>query len=155
MPGGRPTDYDPMFVEQARKLCELGAKDEEIADFFEVNVRTIYRWKNEHPEFCQSLKVGKDIADDLVERSLYQRALGSSHAEDKIFLHDGEPVIVPTVKHYAPDTTAAIFWLKNRRPERWRDKREIELSDKEHEDGLAALEDDLGESAGSSTDDTA
>lgn len=121
---GRPTDYDESYVREAEKLAQLGATDEEIADFFEVDVRTIYRWKNVHEKFCQALKVGKDRADDRVVRSLYQRALGYSHDEDKIFMPAGadEPVIVPTVKHYPPDPTSAIFWLKNRDPEKWRDK---------------------------------
>lgn len=127
--GGRPTKYKKGFARKAEKLCNLGATDEEIADFFGVHVVTIYRWKNKHPEFCNALKVGKGRADDRVERSLYQRALGYSHPEDKIFASAGEPLIVPTVKHYPPDTTAAIFWLKNRRAAEWRDTQYIAPTD--------------------------
>lgn len=122
----RPTAFKPGFVEQARKLCQLGAIDEEIADFFEVHVATIYRWKIERPEFAEALKVGKAAADERVERALYQKAIGYEQDDTKIFQHEGEPVYAPFKKKYAPDTTAIIFWLKNRKPKDWRDKQEIE-----------------------------
>lgn len=130
MPAGRPTDYREEFADQARKLCELGATDREIADFFEVDVRTVYRWKHAHDAFCQALRGGKAFADDRVERSLFQRAIGYEQDEVKIFMpaNAENPVYAPFIAKVAPDTTAAIFWLKNRRPERWRDKQEIEHS---------------------------
>ena len=126
MPAGRPTKYKPEYSDQARKICTLGATDEDIAVFFEVDRSTVNRWKISHQEFCDALKAGKSVADDRVERSLYERANGYTHDEDKIFMHEGQPVVVPTKKHYPPDTTAAIFWLKNRRPDEWRDKRMLE-----------------------------
>ena len=126
MPAGRPTKYTAKTAKQAEKLCEMGATDEDLAEFFEVNRLTIHRWKIAHEEFCNALKAGKSSADDSVERSLYERASGYTADEDKIFMHEGEPVIVPTKKRYPPDTTAAIFWLKNRRPEDWREKQEVE-----------------------------
>lgn len=123
---GRPTDYRKEYAKQATKLAELGATDQEMADFFEVDVRTVYRWKHDHPDFCQSLKAGKDIADERVERSLYQKAIGYEQEEVKIFMPAGaeEPVYAPFRAKIAPDTTAAIFWLKNRRSGDWRDKSE-------------------------------
>ena len=75
-----------------------------------------------------SLKVGKDIPDQNVERSLYQRAIGYSHPDVDIRVVDGDVVQTEIVKHYPPDTTAAIFWLKNRKPKDWRDKQEVELN---------------------------
>lgn len=130
MAGGRPTKFLPEYIEQARKLCMLGATDQEIADFFEVEVRTIYRWKAEHDEFCQSLKAGKEVADERVERSLFQKAIGYEQEEVKIFMPAGaeDPVYAPFRAKVAPDTTAAIFWLKNRRPDLWRDKQQTELT---------------------------
>lgn len=130
MAGGRPRSYKPEYVEQARKLCLLGATDVEVADFFEVTERTIHRWKLDFPEFCQALKLGKDEADDRVEKSLYRRALGYSHDAVKIFADtkEGKEMVVPYVEHYPPDTTACIFWLKNRRKEEWRDKVSQEIS---------------------------
>ena len=121
----RPTKYKDEYVAQAEKLCKLGATDIEIADFFDVDVRTLYRWKGEHDEFCQSLKAGKDVADERVERSLFSRANGYEHDEIDIRVVDKSIVQTPIRKYYPPDTTAAIFWLKNRKPQRWRDKQEI------------------------------
>lgn len=121
-PGGRPPKYQGGFAKSAEKLCKLGATDDDLADFFEVNVRTIARWKVEHEEFCQALKAGKDEADDRVEQSLYRRAVGYSHDAVKIMQHQGEVVKAEYREHFPPDTTACIFWLKNRRPEEWRDK---------------------------------
>jgi hypothetical protein len=73
-PEGRPSKYRPEYAEQAKTLCEYGATDIEIAKFFKVSGRTIYRWQIEFPEFCQALKIGKSVSDDRVERSLYHRA---------------------------------------------------------------------------------
>jgi hypothetical protein len=106
----------------------LGATDKEIANFFEVDERTINRWKIDYPVFCQSLKRGKLQADATVAYKLYKRATGFKHTEDKIFVHEGQTITVPTIKTYPPDTTAAIFWLKNRRTSEWRDKHENELN---------------------------
>lgn len=123
---GRPSDYRPEFVEQAKKQCAAGATDQELADFFDVSVRTLYRWKNSHPEFCQALNAGKAPADERVERSLFERACGYERDEIDIRVIGGEIVQTPVRKFYPPDTTAMIFWLKNRRPEAWRDKTEVE-----------------------------
>lgn len=121
---GRPTLYRDEFAAQAEKLCELGATDMELADFFGVDVRTIYRWKHDHDHFCQALKVGKDALDDRVERSLYQRAVGYSFNSEKIFHFQGEITRADTVEHVPPDSSAALIWLKNRRGGAWRDKTE-------------------------------
>lgn len=118
----RPSKYKPEFAAQAAKLCALGATDVEIADFFEVDVRTIHRWKGEFDEFCHSLRSGKEVSDERVERSLFARANGYEHDEVDIRVVSGEIVQTPIRKYYPPDTTAAIFWLKNRRPDLWRDK---------------------------------
>ena len=121
-PGGRPTKYKPEYCEQVYKLCLLGATDSEIADFFEVDERTINNWKISYPEFFQSIKNGKEKADADVANSLYNRAKGYEQKTVKVFQYQGDPVIVPVVEHVAPDTGAAIFWLKNRHPKRWRDR---------------------------------
>lgn len=124
MTAGRPSKYKPEFAKQALKLCEMGATDTELADFFEVSERTIYRWSNQFDEFCQALKAGKDVADERVVRSLYRKAVGFEQKEVKIFMPAGaeNPVYAEFTAKYAPDTTAAIFWLKNRRRDDWRDK---------------------------------
>lgn len=119
---GRPTAYKPEYNEQARKLCLLGYTDVELADFFEVCEATIHNWKKDHDGFLESIKAGKEIADAEVAASLYERACGYSHDEDKVFNHQGEPLIVKTRKHYPPDPTSAAIWLNNRQRARWKQK---------------------------------
>ena len=121
MAGGRPTAYKPEYALQAEKLCNLGATDIELADFFEVSPATITNWKNKHPEFLAALKTGKESLDERVERSLYHKAIGYSFDAVKIFNGADGPVYAPYREHVAPDTTACIFWLKNRRQQQWRD----------------------------------
>lgn len=123
---GRPTDYKEEYNDLAFKYCLLRAKDTELASFFDVDERTINRWKNDYPNFCQALKEGREIADAYIGESLYERAKGYSHPETKVFISDGKPVTVTVTKHHPPDPTSMIFWLKNRQKEKWRDKREVE-----------------------------
>jgi DNA-binding XRE family transcriptional regulator len=126
-PGGRPSDYRVKFNKQAYRLCLLGATDEDMAEFFEVSKQTINTWKQKHPKFLDSIKRGKTQANAEVAERLFERAKGYSHPEDKIFQYEGTPIIVPTIKHYPPDTQAASLWLRNREPARWRDKQELEI----------------------------
>lgn len=125
---GRPSAYKPEYAEKVYKLCLLGAKDKEIAEIFDIAESTLNLWKKEHEEFSESIKRGKDDADSNVADRLYQRAMGYEHPEDQIFQYQGKPVVVPTTKHYPPDSTAAIFWLKNRQRGKWSDKTETELT---------------------------
>ena len=144
---GRPTEYKPEYCVQVEKLCKLGATDKEIGDFFEVDESTINRWKLEYPEFCESIKKGKIVADAEIAHSLFHRAKGYTHDAIKIFPTGGEtkdkegnvikgPLLVPYQEHYPPDTVAAIFWLKNRQKDKWRDKQEI---DHRTPDGVTVL----------------
>ena len=128
--GGRPTAYKKEFAQIAARACQIGYTDQELAELLNVSVRTLYRWKHDHEDFCQALKAGKDVADDRIERSLFERAVGYKMEAVKIFMPAGasEPVYAPYIEHHAPDTTAAIFWLKNRRPNQWRDHKAVEVS---------------------------
>ena len=128
--GGRPTDYKPEYAIQAGKICLLGATDKKLADFFEVSEVTINAWKKKYPEFLKSIKESKDIADGNVAKSLYERANGYSHPDVHIGNYKGMPIITDIIKHYPPDATSMIFWLKNRQPEKFRDKQDIEHSGK-------------------------
>lgn len=131
---GRPTDYRVEYNEQAEKLCKLGATDAELAEFFEVAESTINEWKIVHPEFSESIKAGKDLADANVAERLYQRAMGFEHDSEEIKVIKDGIERVPIRKIYPPDTTAAIFWLKNRQKKKWRDKTETGLTDNEGND---------------------
>jgi phage FluMu gp28-like protein len=119
----RPTKYKPEYAEQTLKLCRLGATDKELADFFQVNEDTINEWKKVHVEFSESIKGGKAQADAEVADKLFKRATGYEHKAVKISASpDGREHVTEYDERYPPDTTAAIFWLKNRRPDLWRDK---------------------------------
>ena len=98
-----------------------------LAKAFGVSVVTIDSWKIKYPEFLGSLKVSKEEADNGVERSLYARATGYTYDAVKIFhTKDGKVIKVPYTEHVPPDVTACIFWLKNRRKDRWRDVKNID-----------------------------
>ena len=115
MPAGQPTKLTPKMKKQIKFLAEKGFTDKEMANAVGVTEQTINNWKKQQPKFFESLKDWKKEADRNVERSLYERACGYEHPEDKIFNANGEPLVVPTTKHYPPDTSAMIFWLKNRK----------------------------------------
>ncbi|MAR57107.1 MAG: terminase [Rickettsiales bacterium] len=121
---GRPSSYKEEYAKQAYKLCLLGATDDQMADFFGCAKSTFSLWKTKHDDLSEALKKGKSFADARVAEALFHRALGYQHAEDKIFMHEGKPVVVNTTKHYPPDPVSCIYWLKNRRPDLWRDKPE-------------------------------
>lgn len=120
---GRPSAFKPEFVAQAKKLCALGATEAELADFFGVSINTITNWKSQFEDFLGALKLGKETSDDRVSVSLYRRATGYTFDAVKIFMPAGakKPVYAEYREHVPPDTTACIFWLKNRRPQEWRD----------------------------------
>ena len=119
--------YKPEFVDQARKMCQLGATDEELAEHFEVCVRTIYRWRNTHDEFAEAVVVGKEHADARVERALYSRAVGCSVQRTKVFKHAGDdkPVYATYTHHFPPDPNAALHWLRVRQPRKWQIHEEV------------------------------
>ena len=105
-----------------------GLIDEQIAENAGITPSTLYEWKKKYPDISEALKKGKEVVDIQVENALLKRALGYSYKETKIEeTADGDKVTV-TVKEAVPDTTAQIFWLKNRRPDKWRDKQDIEHS---------------------------
>lgn len=122
---GRPSKYKAEYAIQGKKLCEKGFIDDELADFFCVDVSTLNRWKGAHPEFQESLKRGKRHSDDKVVDALYNRALGYETKEFKLEESDTGKKSVVITKQVAGDTTAQIFWLKNRQPAEWRDRQEL------------------------------
>jgi hypothetical protein len=118
----RKSPYNAAYPDQARKLCSLGATDEDLAEFFAVARSTVAAWKSRHPQFGAALGAGKSDADDRVEKSLYQAAIGYSHPDVHVSHYQGQVTLTPITKHYPPNVAAAIFWLKNRRCNAWREK---------------------------------
>lgn len=125
---GRPSKLDNLDRKQVERLAKKGWTDAEMAAFYEVTEQTWNNWKKKDPEFFESLKDWKAEADHEVERSLYERATGYSHPDSHISNYQGEITVTAITKHYPPDSTAAIFWLKNRKPGEWRDKLDHEHS---------------------------
>jgi hypothetical protein len=127
---GRKSTFDKRFIEVAKRMAYLGATDEDLAIAFGVTIKCVIEWRAKHPQFGEALKIGKSEADDRVERSLYQRAVGYTYRSCKIFMPAGAkaPVIVPYDEHIPPDVTAGIFWSKNRRPDKWRDTWHLEAA---------------------------
>jgi hypothetical protein len=149
--GGRPTKYKAAHCKPAKLLAKAGATNFELAQFFEVDTSTIVLWMLQHPKFSTAVKTGRGPADRRTERSLFERANGYTYESEEIHLVDhviedtipaeiegGKPtqritrtkrvLRVPLVKHVPPDPTSIIFWLKNRRKDRWRDFKATELS---------------------------
>ena len=140
---GRPTKYQESYAQQAHQLCLLGATDKDLARALGVSRATIKAWKHSQPEFLAALKSGKDEADANVADRLYARAMGFEHPETKILQHGGNVIKVETTKRYPPDTTAGIFWLKNRRPEYWRDDKHINVTTTEKQELIVNLPPEL------------
>lgn len=109
MAGGRPSKYDAIVTREKLQLIKYwvikGCTEQEIADKLEIHIDTLIEWKKVRKEFSEALKAERGSADDMVEGSLFKKALSG-------------------------DTTACIFWLKNRRVKEWRDKQDIEHSGK-------------------------
>ena len=121
---GQPSKYRAEFPHFAETLCRLGAIDSYLATAFEVSQQTIDNWKRAHSEFAQAIRRGKLVADIEVAAALYKRACGYSYEAEKVFVDKrGRAHIVRYLKHVPPCTLAIIFWLKNRRPDQWSNRR--------------------------------
>lgn len=120
MSAGRPTKFNEAIREKLIALAEAGKTNEQMAEIIGVHVRTIENWQGKHPEFMWALKEAKQIADDLVEASLFSRAVGYSYKSVKIFSYEGDTFEHEYVEHHPPSEVACIFWLKNRQPDQWR-----------------------------------
>lgn len=109
-----------------------GLTNEQIAKNIGINPDTLYTWIKRFPEISEALKNGKEVVDREVENALLKRALGYEYEEVKTYIEESDGKkkkrVEKTVKHVPGDVTAQIFWLKNRKPEVWRDKKETELS---------------------------
>lgn len=131
-PSGRKSKFNELFIEAIALMCEEGKTDEEIAKALGIGRKTLCVWKGKHPALRHAMAEAKLNADDLVEAALFRKAVGFSERTEKHFFDPktGE-VIVHVYEHsHPPDTRAAQFWLRNRRPKRWRKEEEEAAIDK-------------------------
>ena len=132
---GRKSKYETHVKPKLHLItqwCKNGSTDEQIYKKLRVGKESFYKYKREHVELSDALKIGKDDADDLVESALFKRALGYEYEEteeSETYNPDtGQTVKTrKIIKHLVADTTAQIFWLKNRRPDRWRNNDRVEI----------------------------
>ncbi len=121
-PGGRPTEYQIEYCQKVHGMAVAGATDYEIAESLGIVTSTLYVWKHKHPEFAESLKLGKEAADARVESALYHRAIGYKHEAVKIMQNGGEVIVEPYIEHVPPDVGAAKLWLTNRKSGEWKER---------------------------------
>jgi hypothetical protein len=133
---GRKSKYETHVKPKLHLItqwCKNGSTDEQIYKKLRISKDSFYDYKKKHPEFTDALKIGKDDADDLVESALFKRALGYEYEEteesETYNPETGQTVKTrKIIKHLVADTTAQIFWLKNRRPDRWRNNDRLDIN---------------------------
>lgn len=141
---GRPSKFHDVDKEYWAFLIEKGYTNREIANKLNVDESTIYNWMKVEEEFFKSLKGFREFADSEVEASLYQRAKGYKVKEIKLFQDKRGNIIEHEVmKAYPPDPTSMIFWLKNRKPDQWREKQEIDQTNKNIEINIDSDENEV------------
>ena len=127
--GQKYHDGIPALVRSLVGRSKHGLTDAELAKKIGVAVRTIHRWKKDHPEFRDALVETKAILDARVEMSLFRRATGYPVTKTEVTTEDGtETKRVTKTEEIAPDVQACRLWLMNRDPERWRDRQQVEHS---------------------------
>lgn len=134
---GRPESWSETWITQAAFMARNGATDAEMAKELGCALSTFYLRMNQYPAFSEAVNAGKAAYDQRVENSLARRAIGYEHETEKVFSNG---LRVKVVEHVPPDTTAQIFWLKNRRPNEWRDRKETEIIVPVDEDTAAQLD---------------
>jgi len=140
--------YTKDINEKAYKLSLLGLTDEEMCTFFDISWQTWFNWQNRFPKLKEAIQKGKTDADSEVAYTVYRKATGTFFHDDvhilsnrvneyddegKIVRSYTEPLIVPIIKHYPPDTACALFWLKNRskrRKDPWLEIQRTEVTGK-------------------------
>jgi hypothetical protein len=143
---GRPTLYKPDYAQQAHEHCLHGATNAGLAALFDVAPRTIDSWIAGNAEFAQAVRQGRAAADAQVARGLYERAVGYDRTVERMVLHQGQERMVAGTVHYPPSVGACIFWLRNRRPDLWGNRRPVDPANKKDHDWVTDL-DAAGEQA--------
>jgi hypothetical protein len=124
---GRPSKYDRVNLDELYKLCLLGLTTEQLAEYYKVAPSTFNEWQTKHPKFRDTIKAGKEEADEKVARSLFQKATGYTTKKTTVKKYPGGESVTEVEIEHPPDTTSIIFWLKNRQPAIWREKKNIEI----------------------------
>lgn len=132
----------PDGVTRLEAWARDGLTDEQLAAKLGITATTLYDWKSKYPVISEALKRGKEVVDVEVENALLKRAMGYEYTETRTeTADDGTVKTIVMQKTMPPDTTAQIFWLKNRRPAVWRDKQQVEHStDKPFEVNIKVVE---------------
>lgn len=132
----------PDGVTRLEAWARDGLTDEQLAAKIGITATTLYDWKSKYPVISEALKRGKEVVDVEVENALLKRAMGYEYTETRTeTADDGMVKTIVMQKTMPPDTTAQIFWLKNRRPAVWRDKQQVEHStDKPFEVNIKVVE---------------
>src|SRR5690606_18588191 len=128
---GRKKKYNSTFPKRAEDYAAKGLADYQIAHNLNISVSQFYQYKIDYAEFSEAIKRGKAVIDEIVENKLYERACGFDFEEVHTEYVDknGKPVIKSqrkVKKHIPADVTAQIFWLKNRMPDKWKDRKDID-----------------------------
>lgn len=132
---GRPSSFDERLAVKIVELTEQGKTVEQIAEIIDIPARTLFRWFSSKDDFRHIVKEARQFADEMVEASLFKRALGFEAKEIKAFQTREGVETAEETKYYPPDPTSMIFWLKNRKPKEWRDRTEVDhtLGEREKE----------------------
>jgi len=125
LPNGRKTLYKPEYDQIAFNFYVLGADNTKLAEYFEVDQKTLNEWMHKHPTFLHAVKEGRDLSSSNVAGALYKRAMGMHYEEDQV-LSNGE--VVRVKKYLPPDTRAMQFYLRNKNSQLWKDKHEVEIT---------------------------
>lgn len=129
---GRKSAFTEDKGKIALRLAKQGKTNAEICEIVGMTSKSLIRWRKSREDFARAFKQNKIDADKEVERSLYERACGYEHESEEIkIIEDADGGVsvarAPIIKKYPPDPTSMIFWLKNRQPDKWRDKKDIGL----------------------------
>lgn len=129
---GRPSGFNASLKSRIVELVEQGKTLDQVGEIIGVSRQTIHNWCGQHKDLLYAVREARQVADELVEASLFSRAVGYSHPEQKVFCDKGEIITHDMIKHHPPDTQAAVFWLRNRQPERWKEKSEGDVTVNNH-----------------------
>jgi hypothetical protein len=126
---GPKTKFNEKIGEAFVRLTEEGKTLEEAADLLGFSKKTLCTWMGKHVDLGVAVREARKPADELVEAALFRRATGYSHPEEKVAISKlGDVIPYVVEKRYPPDTQAAVFWLRNRQPKRWKEKTEGDVT---------------------------